>query len=252
MRLVILGSWVALLLLVGCASSDDASLKQDLDQVYIGSGIERYALADLPEWANFSSVSSCHHSGPIRYLNFETMYKSYSMEYEQLIQFQHMLNRRFTSYKLSTGRKTIFLKDESYIMHNVHQQIIGGGRDFIVPKFRRIHLIWIDSALSNIQEQKKLKKLMYSAQMEKGHPIFVSACLSSVELEKFISKHGYEKLGVKIISEDMFSPYNDKFKIINEFALDFSLLMPGKELYYFGPFLPKEFKGIKKNRIFKY
>ena len=63
---------------------------------------------------------------------------------------------------------------------------------------------------------------------------------------------GMSKFGVKIISQDMFSPYNERFKIINEFALDFSKLMPNKNIYYFGPHLPKEFKGIQSNNIFKY
>lgn len=248
MRLAIL----CLSLLVGCTTSSEKNLKQDLDQVYIGSGVEKYYLSDMPTWANFSQVASCARVEPIRFLNFENMYKSYSMDYEQLIQFQHMLNRKFSSYKHSTGRKTIFLKDESFIMHNVHQQIIGGSRDFIVPNFNRIHLIWIDNALKSEQGKKRLKKLMYSAQMEKGHPIFVSTCLSSIELEKFITEMGMGKFGVKIISQDMFSPYNEKFKIINEFALDFSKLMPNKKIYYFGPYLPKEFKGINTKRVFKY
>lgn len=248
MRLVIL----SLFLLVGCTTSSEKHLKQDLDQVYIGSGVEKYYLSDMPTWANFSQIASCSRAEPVRFLNFENMYKSYSMDYEQLIQFQHMLNRKFSSYKHSTGRKTIFLKDESFIMHNVHQQIIGGSRDFIVPNFKRVHLVWIDSALKSEKAKRRLKKLMYSAQMEKGHPIFVSTCLSSIQLEKFISKMGMSKFGAKLISQDMFSPYNEKFKIINEFALDFSKLMPNKNIYYFGPYLPKEFKGIKKNKIFKY
>lgn len=248
MRLVILG----LFLLVGCTTSSEKHLKQDLDQVYISSGVEKYYLSDMPHWSNFSTVASCSRTEPIRFLNFKNMYKSYSMDYEQLIQFQHMLNNKFSSYKHSTGRKTIFLKDESYIMHNVHQQIIGGGRDFIVPNFKRVHLIWIDNAIKSLTAQKRLKKLMYSAVMEKGHPVFISTCLSVIEIEKFINKIELTKFGAKIISQDMFSPYNDHFKIINEFALDFSKLMPNKNLYYFGLYLPKEFKGLKKNKVFKY
>lgn len=248
MRLVIIG----LFLLAGCSTSSEKNLKQDLDQIYIGSGVERYYLSDMPSWANFSTVASCKRVEPIRFLHFENMYKSYSMDYEQLIQFQHMLNRKFASYKISTGRKTIFLKDESYIMHNVHQQIIGGGRDFIVPNFNRIHLVWIDQAVKSEEGKKRLKKLMYSAQMEKGHPIFVSTCLSSIEIEKFITKMNMAKFGVKIISQDMFSPFNEKYKIINEYALDFTKLMPNKDIYYFGSHLPKEFKGINNKRVFKY
>lgn len=249
MRLVM---YLIVFVIVGCTTSSETRLKQDLNQVYIGSGVERYFLSDLPAWANFSSVSTCSRSENVRFINFENMHKSYSMDYEQLIQFQHMLNRKFASYKISTGRKTIFLKDEAYILHNVQQQIVGGGRDFIVPNFKRIHLVWIDSALKSKEASKKLRKLMFSTQMEKGHPIFVSKCLSAIELEKFIAKNNYNKLGVKIISQDMFSPYNHKFNIVNEFALDFSKLMPKKDLHFFGEYLPKEFKGLSPKKIYKY
>jgi hypothetical protein len=169
---------ILLFIHIGCASNNSEGLKQDLDQVYIGSGVEQFYMPDLPTWANMSSAAKCKRIEPIRYLNFSDMHKSYSFNYEQLIQFQFMLNRKFYSYKESTGHETVYLKDESYIMHNVHQQIIGGGRDFIAPKFKRINLVWIDPALKNDSALKSLKKLMYSDDMEKGHPVFISMCLS--------------------------------------------------------------------------
>lgn len=248
MRLVILLLYFA----IGCSTTQEKGLKQNLDQVYIGSGVERLYLSDLPAWANISTIGSCRRKEPVRYLNFENMYKSYSMNYESLIQFQYMLNRKFVSYKLSTGRPTIFLKDESFIMHNVHEQIIGGGRDFITPKFNRIHLIWIDQAVNNSKKLKKLKSVMYSAKMEKGHPIFVSTCMSSIEVEKFISLNGFTKFGVKIISQEMFTPYGADLKLAGNFTLNFSLLMPGKDLHFFGEYLPKEFFGIKDKNVYKY
>jgi hypothetical protein len=245
MRIVI----ILIFICVGCSSTKEQSYKQNLDQVYIGSGVERLYLSDLPSWANISTIASCRRKEPIRYLNFENMYKSYSMSYESLIQFQYMLNRKFASYKLSTGRPAIFLKDESFIMHNVHEQIIGGGRDFIVPKFKRIHLVWIDQFFSNKDKLKKLKSLMSSSKMEKGHPIFVSTCLSSIELEKFISTNGFNKYGVKLISQEMFTPYGTDLKLAGNFTLNFSLLMPGKDLHFYGEYMPKEFFGIIDKNI---
>jgi hypothetical protein len=247
MKLLIILSF----LFIGCASDNSDGLKQDLDQVYIGSGIEQYYMPDLPSWANMSSAAKCKRLEPIRYLNFSDMHKSYSFSYEQLIQFQFMLNRKFYSYKKSTGREAVYLKDESYIMHNVHQQIIGGSRDFIAPKFNRINLIWIDKALTNDMELKKLKKLMYSEDMEKGHPVFISMCLSSIELEQFISKSDYTKFGVKGISQSMFSPFNDKFELGAQFSLHLDKLLPNKDLYIYVPFMPEEFKGVTKIKKIK-
>lgn len=247
MKFLIILSFV----LTSCASKDEQVLKQDLDQVYIGSGIEQYYMPDLPLWANTSSAAKCKRLEPIRYLNFTDMYKSYSLSYEQMIQFQFMLNRKFYSYKQSTGRDTVYLKDESYIMHNVHQQIVGGGRDFIAPKYNRINLIWIDHALKSDESLKNLKKLMYSTEMEKGHPVFISMCLSSIELEKFINKSGYSKFGVKGISQSMFSPFNEKFELDYSYSLHFDKLLPNKDLYIYVPFMPQEFKGVSKIKKIK-
>jgi len=235
---------VLLFIIYGCSTNNGSNSKLDLDQVYIGAGMEKYYLADLPGWANFSSSGKCQRSEPIRFINFESMYKSYSFTYEELIQFQFMLNKKFYSYKESTGRETVFLKDEVFIMHNVHEQILGGAREFILPKFNRINLIWIDEALTNSEKLNDLKKLMYSAEMEKGHPVFISLCLNAVELEKFIQKLGFTKLGVKGISQSMFSPFNTNMEMANEYLLDFKALMPNKNLYLYGPSIPNEFKGI--------
>jgi hypothetical protein len=221
-----------------------------MEQVYMGGGTEQHYLADLPAWANFSAIGSCRRIEPVRFLNFQTLHKSYSMSYEQLVQFQYMLNRKFQSFKKSTGKKQLFLKDESYIFYNVYEQIIGGGKDFIVPKFNRVHLVWIDDALSDKDVAKKLHKLMKTAKMEEGHPVFVSSCLSAIELEKFIVKHGYEKMGVKAISQEMFAPFDHKNNLIGEYRLHFDLLMPGKDLVLFGNAFPKEFKGVSQYKKF--
>jgi len=230
---------------ISCASDDNGILRQDLDQAYIGAGAEQYFLAGVPNWANFSSIGQCKRSEPVRYVNFENLSKSFALSYEQMIQLQFMLNKKFSSYKFSTGRKEIFLKDEHFIFYNVQEQIAGGAREFNVPKFNRIHLIWIDELVKSKIGKAKLKKLMHSSVMEQGHPIFVSTCLSLIELEQFISKNGYTAMGTKGISHEMFTPYNSELKINYEFSIDFSLLLPNKELHLFAPSFPKEFKGIK-------
>ena len=89
---------VLLFIIYGCSTNNGSNSKLDLDQVYIGAGMEKYYLADLPGWANFSSSGKCQRSEPIRFINFESMYKSYSFTYEELIQFQFMLNKKFYAF----------------------------------------------------------------------------------------------------------------------------------------------------------
>ena len=238
--------FLALFLMSSCATTEKGMFKQDLDQVYIGSGIEKYFLPDTPTWANFSQESRCKRTEPIRYVNFKDMHLSYSMDYEQLVQYQLMLNQKLENYKISTGRKTVFLKDENYIIFNVHQQILGGGREFIAPKFKTIHLISIDDSLNDSVRLKKLKKLMSSDSMGQGHPVFVSMCLSSFELDQFISKNGFNSMGVKGISQSMFSPYDINFDMSYEYTLNVEKLFPNKKLTLFAKDKIKSIKGYTK------
>jgi hypothetical protein len=233
-------------IMLSCATTEEGMFKQDLDQVYIGSGIEKYYLSDLPDWSNFSSEAKCNRTTPIRYLNFKDMHASYSLDYEQLIQYQLMLNRRFADYKKSTGRKTVFLKDESFLTFNVHQQIIGGGRDFILPKFNRIHLVWIDFALKSKAELKKLTTLMRSQKMLRGHPVFVSMCLSANEMDDFITKNKFSESGVKGISQSMFTPYNTDFSLDYNYSLDVNKLFKDKAVYLYSNQKTDSIIGIKK------
>jgi hypothetical protein len=236
--------------MLSCATTEKGMYKQDLDQVYIGSGIEKYFLSDVPTWANFSQAAKCKRNQPIRYVNFKDMHLSYSMGYEQLIQYQLMLNRQFENYKRSTGRKTVFLKDENYIIFNVHQQILGGGRDFLIPNFKRIHLISIDDSLEDKKRLKKLKELMLSEQMGKGHPVFISMCLSSYELEEFINSNGFSSMGVKGISQSMFSPFNTDNEMDYEYTLNVKKVFANKTLILYSNKAVNSIKGY--NKLIKY
>jgi hypothetical protein len=232
--------------MLSCATTEKGMFKQDLDQVYIGSGIEKYFLSDIPSWANFSEVGKCRRTQFIRYVNFKDMHLSYAMEYEQLIQYQLMLNRQFENYKRSTGRETVFLKDENYIIFNVHQQILGGGRDFLTPNFNRIHLISIDDSLGDKKRLKQLKNLMKSNQMSKGHPVFISMCLSSYEVEDFIASNGFSSMGVKGISQSMFTPYDTNFEMNYEYSINVEKIFKDKTLILYSKEEMKSVKGYDK------
>lgn len=232
--------------LISLTSCQTSVQKRSMEELYVSGGSEQYYLADLPIWANFSSIGQCRRSESIRYLNFETLNKSYSLTYEELIQFQFMLNRKFKAYKKSSGKEELFLKDESFLFYNTYEQIVGGGRDFLGPKYQKIHLIWIDAVLGNDGMLKKFKKLMQSSKMQEGHPVLVSTCLSSEQLENFIAENKLRELGVKGISQEMFAPYSDQMKLITDYRLYFDKLLPGKFMVLFAPWFPNEFMGIDK------
>lgn len=237
--IILIGSFLA-----ACQSGNIK--KRNMEELYISGGTEKYYLADVPAWSNFSSIGQCRRIEPIRYLNFDNLHKSYSMSYEELIQFQFMMNRKIRAYRQSSGKDQLFLKDESFIFYNTYEQIIGGGRDFQIPKYERVHLIWIDSVLSDNKRLKKLIELMNSSKMQQGYPVLVSTCLSSFELEEFIAKNKLTQLGVKGVSQEMFAPFDDQMNLTTDYRIYFDKLFSGKYIVLYAPWFPKEFIGVEK------
>jgi hypothetical protein len=229
---------------IGCSSSvDRASTVQNPEYVYQGAGIEKYFLPELPVWANFSVSSGCRRKKNTRYLDFNILRKSYSLSYSELVNFQHMYNRQIAAFKINNPTATLYLKDEAYIFNNVYQLLIGGGRDFLIPKYAKISLIWIDPYLDNTQ---KIVKIFEDEKVLQGFPILVTNCLTTAQLEKFISKHGLVRFGVKYIGQEMFTPFNTDFKMSTDYSVDISEILKGKDITLYGKYKPIHIKGIKK------
>jgi hypothetical protein len=233
-----------MLLALACSSSvDKASSIKNPEYVYQGAGIEQYFLPELPAWANFSVASACHRKNNTRYLDFNTLRKSYSLNYSELVNFQHMFNRQIASFKINNPTATLYLKDEAYIFNNVYQLLIGGGRDFLIPKYNKISLIWIDPYLN---DSKKIINIFQDKKVLEGFPILVTDCMTTQEIETFISKNKLDKFGVKYIGQEMFSPYGTNYKIGTMFTLDFGQILANKDITLYGKYRPMHLKGIKK------
>ncbi|MCT4641896.1 MAG: hypothetical protein N4A33_06315 [Bacteriovoracaceae bacterium] len=239
---------ITIFTIVGCSTKQNVS-KRDLEQLYIGSGAEQYFLPDLPTWSQFSPVVGCKINTSVKYLNYEKLYYSYGLDYEKMVQLQYFFNNRIQEYKKRSGKQEIFLDDESFLFFNGQEQILGGAKEFTPPNYKKVNLIWIDPALVNKTIAKRLKKFMASSQATSGHPIFVSRCLDKVGIEKFISKHGFGDLGIKVMPTHMFSPYNKFLKLGARYTLRAQKLLKGKEVIFFAPYethLIKEYKTFKK------
>lgn len=224
-----------LLFLISCTHSRQVKEHREYESIGFSAGVEQYFLSDLPVWINFSTLGSCKRNLPIKYLNFDHLNKSYSLTYEQNVNLQQMLNKKLMSYE----QKTNSSKDQNFIFHNIYEQVIGGGRDFRIPQFKKISLVWIDPYLDDHQQLKSI----FKGNVLNGHPIIVTNCLSISEAEKLANALGLDSLGVKIISAEMFNVFNENY---TGFALDFSKLLPGKEITLFGSSWPRAFLGIDK------
>jgi len=216
-----------------------------MDNVYISNGVEQYFLGNLPHWINFSGWAKCQREEPIRYMNFEVLNRSYGLKYYQMVHMQHMWNRKIYAYRRSGGAGNLPLKDEAFIFNNVYAQVIGGSHEFIVPKFKKVSLIWIDEFLNN---KGRLRQILNREDVLAGHPVLVTHCLTSYATESLIQELNLEELGAKIISAEMFGLYSSDIKMGQQFGLDVSQILKKKEITLFSKTKPKGIWGINKHK----
>jgi hypothetical protein len=220
----------------------------DLDQTYIGNGVEKYFLATGPAWANFSISGQCRRKTIVSYMNYEELKKSYAFDYRKLVNFQHILNKKIDDKIRNTTLQDLQPKDEAFIFYNVYEQIIGGGREFVIPDYNRISLLWIDPY---INEPAKLKRILNLASFQKGFPILISDCFNSYEFEKYIFSHKLNEFGVKFMGSDMLGPYSSTGKLDYGYFINVEQYFTGKEVYFYGKEIPSSIRGIKKENFIK-
>jgi len=239
-----------LFFMVSCSKAPKHGLhRRKVSEYYVNSGFVQYLLPELPAWANFSTSGNCRRSRSTRYLDFEKLAKSYNLTYAQNVQFQYMFNKEF--YLLSKNHKLDFLlfKDEEKLFYQVADKIQTGINAFRVPRYHRVHLIWIDPALGSEDEKNKLKALLNSKIMDRGHPVFVSLCLGAAELVAFMTEMKLKSRDIRLLPMELFSPYDTNGVKRAIIGLDFSQLLGEKKEIIF--FLPngrkvKEFFGNYK------
>ena len=233
-------------LVVSCASTKGLDVDKQtttLDDVYISGGTEKFFLGDLPHWANYSTFSKCQRVTPVKYVNFENIQKSYNLDYMSAVHMQNMINRKISNFIKSSGETRLPSKDESYIFNTVYAEVLGKSYDFRKPKFTRMSVIWIDPFLN---DEAEITKIMENSQVLSGHPIFLSHCLSSIELESLVERLGLEDFGVKVIASDMFSRFDKEMNPVYDQEIDLSEILSGKTIHFFGIEQPVQIKGITK------
>jgi hypothetical protein len=227
--------------------------KRNLGEYFQNSEVVRYLLPPLPEWANASPSGKCSRTDSINYLKLDDLMTSFSLSYAQAVQFQYMYNIEAKKLKEDSSIKYLPFKENEKLFYAVSDRIKANIYMFIPPKFKRVHLIWIDNAVSKNSELKKLKRLMTSSQMGLGHPVFVSLCLSKQQLEKFHAKNNFND-SVKMISYEFFSPFSTRGRMRSYESLNFAkfLNIRGLKLYLYqsNKNIPDEFVGKFKTKFY--
>ena len=203
----------------------------------------RYFLPNLPDWVNFSQTAGCRRKVSIRYLDISNLRRSFSLDYNQGVQFQYMFNKRLEQIRHNQDIKFISFETEEKIFYDVSNKIQSGIVAFRKPSFKKIHLVWIDPLLFHPQ---KLKDLLNESFMTKGHPVFISMCKSFLEMESFLQKNHMANLNIRIMPLEMFSVFNTQGKMTSAFHLDIPSFFNKKQklhLFIPGSFRPNELAG---------
>ena len=179
--------------------------RRKVEEYFVSTGVVRYFLPEIPYWANFSEAAECRREESIKYLDLKMVRGSLSLSYEEAIQLQLMLNTMIFDLKKEKHISHIPFKEEEALFFKASDRVQAGIRTFRVPTFKRIHLIWIDPYLKNTRG---LKSLMGRADLAKGHPVFVSLCLTHSSFEKWVANNGFQNKNIRLLSYEMLSPYN--------------------------------------------
>jgi hypothetical protein len=202
----------------------------------------KYILPELPDWANFSSTANCRRNTRNRYLNFRLLKNDFSFNYLESGQFQYLYNIKYKKNLEKTKLGVLPANEEDKIFFEVFDRIKNKIYPFKAPDYKRVHLVWIDQ----IPSMKKFKTFMNSKIMKKGHPVFVSLCLGQQEIISFINKHALKRKDIRIISFELFSPFERMLSLGNSMMFYLpSLFKKHQSLYFFIPQkkLPMEFRG---------
>lgn len=226
--------------IVGCSQTqkDDSpfSLKRrKVEEYFVSTGVVRYFLPEIPYWANFSEAASCRREKSIKYLDLKMVRGSLSLSYEEAIQLQLMLNTMIFDLKREQHISHIPFKEEERLFFMASDRIQAGIRTFRPPAFKRIHLIWIDPYLDSAAP---LKRLMNRESVGKGHPVFVSLCLTRKSFESWMAENGFQNKNIRLLSYEMLSPYNLQGELDTKYHIFVDEIFGKKKSIYL--YSPKE------------
>ena len=194
---------IFLLTFFSLAACTSGLRSRNIEQFYTSTGVTKYFLSDIPDWANFSQSADCFRAKGIRYFDVDALMKSYSMKYAEAIQIQGTFNDEYFNLK-KDQKMVLTLKDEEVLFFKASDKVNSKINFFDAPSFKQIHLVWLDEALKGKKEEERLRNFLQSAIMDTGFPVLISACLTKGEIEsKFPGQ------SIKAISAEMFSIFDE-------------------------------------------
>ena len=238
-----MGRIILLILLCSCGQVKYIS-KAHQGQVHILSKVHQYFLADIPHWANFSEEGKCQRHALIKFLHYGRLNKSFSYNYGQIVQLQLLFNEKYRKAKKDFQVEFLSPEMEDRIFFQAQDEINSHILPFHPLQLKKAHLLWIDPALKHPHYKKALTRVLKSDNFYQGHPVLISQCLGRDQMDKFIQSLVKEDIDFRLISAEMFSPFDQNFNPSYEFQLPLDALLREKEriLYTIGPWYPSSLK----------
>jgi len=233
--------YLLILLIFSCSTG---KLKRvNVEGYQYSSTIFKYFLPDLPLWANFSQAAQCQRNFRGKVFDFKRLEMDTSFDYKELVQFQYLYNIEYNRLLQSLGDDSPSVKEEEKLFYNVLANIRTGIYAFNPPKYKVVNIIWIDPYL---EDRKDFLRMIDSDALIKGHPVFVSLCLSHQEVVDLIKKNDLQNKDIRILSFEAFSLYGVSQESQKAMKFDFSQFFEkNQKLILYNPkeFVPNEFFG---------
>jgi len=238
---------LTIFVLTACSQGEMASryARRDLEQYQQDKSVLQYFLSDIPEWMNMSQSGQCKKDITVKNIDYKTLRTSFSLEYEQAVQFQYMYNVEYWRLRKKYKSDYLTFLDESVLFHQTMDKIMAGIKLFTPPEYKQISLLWVDPLIQK-NNLSKLKQIFASEKFHRGHPVFISFCMSLDELNSFITTNGLDAKNIRLITHEMLSIYKDDNTTSFELTINLSkIFAPEQKLSLFLPTsdIPPELDG---------
>jgi hypothetical protein len=221
-------NFLVLLLVTSCGSQVRRERVPQDQGSYQTSGIERFYLTQLPEWANVSTAGKCRKSRSIQYFDFKRLNQTYQLPYRELLELQAQYNARVEEYFRSTPKNFLKPQEESSFFANTLEQVRGGIRRLNLPAVKSVNLIWLEG-FQQLGQEGSLVSMAREGRMDEQLPLLYSSCLSRAALERWIADHDLGEVGFYLLPAEWLSPHGPDLELGFGLHLDLDELI-GKNI----------------------
>ena len=212
--------------------------RRSLDDFYSSAGTLQYFLSEIPLWSRTSVSGHCHQKYSTRYLDVADFMASFSTSYRESLNFQYSFNIEYKKRIAAAEVDSMSFRDQERLFFDVYDRVQSNIFAFQLPRFKRVHLIWVDPILKNSNLKNDLKKWMQSEMMNLGHPVLISFCLEREELESFRRNNNIDA-SARLLSYEVLSPFSNSGKLLYKRFINLNEFLEDKEIHLF---IPKDYK----------